>query len=93
MSNAESLVYQLELQNHEPFTELRNTFTHLAQQYSKDLNGFELSGLQGHRHFPQKSKTERGKLDFSPKGLLKYISSMGLEAYKSLATALQILLT
>jgi hypothetical protein len=33
------------------------------------------------------------KLDFSPKGLLKYISSMGLDAYKILATILQILLT
>jgi hypothetical protein len=52
-----------------------------------------VSGLQGHHNFPQRSKTERGKLDFSPKGLLKYISSMGLEAYKTLAIALQILFT
>jgi hypothetical protein len=34
-----------------------------------------------------------GKLDFSPKGLLKYISSMGLEAYETLVIALQILMT
>jgi hypothetical protein len=39
------------------------------------------------------AKTEWEKLEFSPKGLFKYISSMGLEAYKTLATALQILLT
>jgi hypothetical protein len=34
-----------------------------------------------------------GKLDFPPKGQLKYISSMGLEAYETLAIALQILMT
>jgi hypothetical protein len=34
-----------------------------------------------------------GKLDFPPKGLLRYISSMGLEAYETLAIALQILMT
>jgi hypothetical protein len=41
----------------------------------------------------KKEKQNGEKLVFSPKGLLKYISSMGLEAYKTLATALQILLT
>jgi hypothetical protein len=45
--------------------------------------------------FPSKEQNRVGekKLEFSPKGLLKYISPMGLEAYKTLATALQILLT
>jgi hypothetical protein len=52
-----------------------------------------ISGLQGHHHFPQKIKSEWGKLEFSRKGLLKYISLMGLKEYKTLATALQILLT
>jgi hypothetical protein len=42
LCNAETLVNQLDLQNHEQFTELRNKCTHLAQQYSKDLNGLEL---------------------------------------------------
>jgi hypothetical protein len=32
-------------------------------------------------------------MNFPPKGLLKYISSMGLEAYETLAIALQILMT
>jgi hypothetical protein len=41
----------------------------------------------------KRAKQNGEKLDFSPKGLLKYISSMGLEAYKTFATALQILLT
>jgi hypothetical protein len=35
-------VNQLDLQNHEQFTELRNKCTRLEQQYSKDLNGLEL---------------------------------------------------
>jgi hypothetical protein len=68
--------------------------------YSSDtavFKSFEWIGtvprLQRHHHFPQKSTTEWEKQDFSPKGLLKYISSMGLEAYKTLATALQTLLT
>jgi hypothetical protein len=39
---AESLVYQLDPQNHEQFTELQNKCTHLAHRYSKDLNGLEL---------------------------------------------------
>jgi hypothetical protein len=43
--------------------------------------------------FPSKEENNGEKLDFSPKGLLRYISSMGLEAYKTLATALQILFT
>jgi hypothetical protein len=50
---------------------------------------------KGHHYFPQKSKTERGKSGLSSEGvaLLKYISSMGLKAYKTSATPLQILLT
>jgi hypothetical protein len=41
----------------------------------------------------KRAKQNGKKLDFPPKGLLKYISSMGLETYETLATALQILLT
>jgi hypothetical protein len=41
----------------------------------------------------KRAKQNGKKLDFPPKGLLKYISSMGLEAYKTLATALHFLLT
>jgi hypothetical protein len=36
----------------------------------------------------KRSKQNGEKLDVSPKGLLKYISSMVLEAYKTLAIAL-----
>jgi hypothetical protein len=42
LCNAEPLVNHLDVQNHEQFIELRNKCTHLAQQYSKDVNGFEL---------------------------------------------------
>jgi hypothetical protein len=39
------------------------------------------------------AKQNGEKLDFPPKGLLKYISPMGLEAYETLEIALQILMT
>jgi hypothetical protein len=52
-----------------------------------------ISGVQRRHYFPQKSKMELGKLEFSPKGLLKYNSSVGLEAHKMLATALHTLPT
>jgi hypothetical protein len=42
-----------------------------------------VSGLQGHHHFLKRAKQNREKLDFSPKGLLNYISSMRLEVYKT----------
>jgi hypothetical protein len=55
--------------------------------YSSDTAVFKrfewigtVSGLQGHHHFPQKKQNNVEKLDFPTKGLLKYISSMGLEA-------------
>jgi hypothetical protein len=51
-----------------------------------------ISVLQGRHLFPQERKGEWGKLNFSPKVLFKYISSMGFEAYNTLATAVQILL-
>jgi hypothetical protein len=41
----------------------------------------------------KRAKQNGEKLDFPPKGLLRYISPMGLKAYETLATALQILLT
>jgi hypothetical protein len=93
LCSAESLVNQLDLENHEQFTELRNKCTHLAQQYSKDLDGLEM--YQDYKDIIslKRAKQNGEKLDFSPKGLLKYISSMGLEMYKTLETALQILLT
>jgi hypothetical protein len=94
LCNVESLVNQLDHQNHEQFTEPRNKRTHLAQQYSKDLNGLEL--YQDWKDIIislKRAKQNVEKLDFSPKGLLKYISPMGLEAYKTLATALPILFT
>jgi hypothetical protein len=58
------------------------------------LNGLEL--YQDYKDINisfKRAKQNGKKLDFSPKGLLRYISSMGLESYKTLATALQILLT
>jgi hypothetical protein len=52
-----------------------------------------ISGLQGRHLYPQESKGEWGKLNFSRKVLFKYISSVGFEAYNTLTTAVQILLT
>jgi hypothetical protein len=92
--NAESLANQLDLQNHEQFTELRNKCTHLAQQCSKYLNGLEL--YPDYKDIIISLKGEKQnweKFEFFLKELLKYISSMGLEEYKTLARALQILLT
>jgi hypothetical protein len=86
--SAESLSNQLDLQNHEWFTELQNKYTYLACQYSKDLNGFEL--YQGYKDdiISLKTAKQNGeKLDFFPKVLLKYVSSAGLEASKTLAAA------
>jgi hypothetical protein len=91
LCNAESVVNQLVLQIHEQFTEPRNKCTHLAQQYLKDLNGSEL--YQNYKDIISLKRAIENveKLDFSPKGLLKYISSKELEAYETLATDLQIL--
>jgi hypothetical protein len=75
-------------------TELQNKCTHLAQQYLKDFNGLEL--YQDYKDIIislKRAKQNGGKLNFSPEGLLKYISSVGLGAYKTLATAFQIMLT
>jgi hypothetical protein len=58
------------------------------------LNGLEL--YQDYKDIIislKRAKQSGKKLEFSPKGLLKYVSSMGLEAYKTLAIALQFLLT
>jgi hypothetical protein len=57
------------------------------------LNGLEL--YQDYKNITslKRAKQNGENLDFSPKGLLKYISSMGLEACKTLLTALQIPLT
>ncbi|XP_065653032.1 uncharacterized protein LOC136080343 [Hydra vulgaris] len=41
----------------------------------------------------QKRAKLQEKMDFSPIGLLTYTSSLGLESYKTLATALQIFIT
>jgi hypothetical protein len=78
----------------EQFTEFRNKSANLVQQYSKDLNGLEL--YQDYKDIIislTTAKQNGEKLDFSPKGLIKCISTMGLEACETLATALQILLT
>jgi hypothetical protein len=54
-----------------------NECTHLAQWYSKDLNGLELYQDYKDVIISLKTATQNGeKLDFSPKGLIKYISSM-----------------
>jgi predicted transport protein len=76
------------------FTELRNKCTNLALQYSKDLNVLEVYHDYKDIIISLKKAKQNGKkLDFPPKGLLKYISSMGLEAYGTLAITLQILMT
>jgi hypothetical protein len=71
LCNAESPVNQFDLQNHEQFTKLRNKCTDLAQQYSKDLNGLELYQDCKDMISLKREKQNGGKLDFSPKGLLK----------------------
>jgi hypothetical protein len=94
LCNAESLVNQLDLQNHEEFTELRNKCTHATQQYSKDFNGLELYQDYKDTIISLTTAKQNGeKLGFFfSKKLLKYPSSMGLGAYKTLVTALQVLL-
>ncbi|XP_065654553.1 uncharacterized protein LOC136081183 [Hydra vulgaris] len=65
----------------------------LASWYSNDLNGIEL--FDDFKYIIDSLR--RAKLqeimDFSPIGLLTYISSLGLESYKTLATALHIFIT
>lgn len=66
----------------------------LAEKYPCDLNGIELfSDMKDIIILLKRSLKNNEKLDYTPKGILEYICSMGLEAYNSLATALQILLT
>jgi hypothetical protein len=71
----------MDLQNQEPFTEPQNKCIHLAQQYSKHLDGCigTVSGLQGHHHLPQKSKTEWGKTGLFSKGTaqIHFINGIG----------------
>jgi hypothetical protein len=58
------------------------------------LNGLEL--YQDYKDIKvslKRAKQNGEKLDLPPRGLLKYISSIGLEAYEPLATAVQIPLT
>jgi hypothetical protein len=91
LCNSKSVVNQL---NHEQFTEFQKQCTHLSLQYSKELNGLEL--YQDYKSviiFLKKAKKKWEELDFSPNGLLRYISSVGLGTYKALATGLEILLT
>jgi hypothetical protein len=42
LCNAQYPINQLDLQNHEQFTELQNVCTHLAHRYSEHLNVLEL---------------------------------------------------
>jgi hypothetical protein len=65
----------------------------LAHRCSKDLSGFGLCQDYKDVIIYLKRAKHWEKLDFSPKTLLRHISSMGLEAYKALATADQLLLT
>jgi len=66
----------------------------LAEIYSNDLNGTELFHDIKDVIFLLKRANKKGEsLDLTPKGILLYISSLGLEAYKTLVTALKILLT
>jgi hypothetical protein len=68
LCNAESLVNQLDLQNHKQFTELRNKCTHVARQYSKDFNGLELYQDYNDIIISLKTTNQNGeKLDLSPK--------------------------
>lgn len=66
----------------------------LAENYPHDIDFEELLRDTKDVLLLLKRATNNGeKLNLKPKGLLTYINSMGAESYKSLATALQILLT
>ena len=56
----------------------------------QDLNSEELfSHLKDVIRLLKRAKVNEEQMDFTPQGLLQHISSMGLEAYKTLATALK----
>ena len=59
-----------------------------------DLNSEKLfSDLKDIIFLLKRAKVYGEQMDFTIQGLLQYISSMGLEAYKTLAKALKIFLT
>ena len=59
--------------------------------YPHDLNNKEFfSDLKDVTLFLKREKVNEKQMYFTPHGLLQYISSMGLEANKILATALKI---
>ena len=66
----------------------------LEKLYPYDLNSEELfSNLKDIILLFKREKVNREQKDFTHQRLLQYISSMKLEAYKTLATALKIFLT
>lgn len=78
----------------EKLPKLREQCNMLAETYPCDINGEELfTDLKDITTLLKRALRNGDKLEYTPKGLLEYICSMGLEAYNTLATALQILLT
>lgn len=66
----------------------------LAEVYSNDFNGKELyDDIKDVLFLFKRARKNGEKLDLSPRGILLYISSLGLEAYKALVTALKFFLT
>ena len=89
----ESLVSELDLQMAEQLTELCDKCNELAYHYSENLNGLEL--YQDYRDIitsPRRAQQNHGICKFSPDAMLKYLSSMGLEEYRSLAIFLRTML-
>jgi hypothetical protein len=92
--NDESLVNEQDLQMGEQLTELCNKYSELAHHDSVNLNGLGL--YQDYRDIitsPKRAQQKHEILNFSPDAMLKYLSSMGLEEYRSLVIFLQIMLS
>jgi hypothetical protein len=77
--NAETVVKQLDLQNQEQFTDL--TCTHLAHQHPNTSVEWKCISTTRTASFPSKEQNNWQQPDFSAKELLRYVSSVGLEAH------------
>ena len=63
-----------------------------AKLYPHDLNRKELSNdLKDVKHLLKRANVNGEQMDFTPQDLLQYISSMGLEACKTLTLLLTCL--
>ncbi|XP_050340513.1 uncharacterized protein LOC126766873 [Bactrocera neohumeralis] len=74
--------------------EIKEKCQQLAESYPDDLDNEDLyRDIQDVLLLLKRAQKNEEQIGFSPEKVLLYISSMGLEAYKTLATAVRILLT